>query len=284
MTKRILSVLVMACCAGLQAEMLYKPDANTLWIENGKNIQKSPKNSSKGWNSSELSITPLPDGKGFSIDATDPKKHGSGRYVNTSPEYPWFVYELKAITQYKGYRSYAVPCFGGICVFGQVSNPQKGIFATNVFEKKKPTKNEVRFLSYYQYGLKLDFGYFKMVKKPDYYITANSEAFKTRKEFGSGDKIKFTVNLKEPAEDVTLRFFDSYMVIPMQLNQQQVLQLKPENEEAKVWSAEVTIKTFAKKSGKINGKIMMKAIVLGGAINVPVWNYIDYPYKTEEKK
>lgn len=259
------------------AEFIRNPDANTLWIENGKNIATTTVNSGPGWNNAELEIASEND-SGFSIRAEDLKKYKSGRYVPVSREYPYLVYEIDGIEHTNNYKGYNIWFQGGI-PYGAVSNPQKGIFVFNIYERSKVAATGNSFLRIDLYGLKLNFKYIKAVKKPDYYIVTESAAFAEKQYFEQGDKVKFTVQMKKPAEDVTLRFFDSYQMLPLMLNNVDKLQLKPLDEEGGIWSTEVTIDSLNRSRGSSpKGSILIKAVILGGGTGEPVWMYLAYPF------
>ena len=121
-----------------------------------------------------------------------------------------------------------------------------------------------------------------MVKKPDNYLEVRSPAFNEKKQFGPEDTLTFTMFLKEPAEDASIRFFSNYTMREAKLNDNHFLQLKPEDDEQKIWSATVTVKSMVpmsvKKKHIAGGTLWMKGIVLGGSIRVPVWAPINYPY------
>jgi hypothetical protein len=172
-------------------------------------------------------------------------------------------------------------------VLGQVSNPRKGFYAVNVFDGRQSSGNTgFAPLTLYAYGLKLDLKYLKMVKKPDYYVEVTSSAFSAKKSFTIGDELKFTVYLKESAEDVSLQLHDSYGMSQLTLNGQDKLQLKPEDKDEKVWSAVLKLESIAGRIGAETkaGDIMVRATILGGKLTEPVWGTINYPFESSKSK
>ena len=263
-------------------ELLEKPDDNTLWVENGKNISVAAARAADAW-SGGLKFAPLPDGGGFSVESPSFEQNKSFRYVPISAEYPWFVFEITGIEQKPGYVGWSFPHISGLKTFSQVNNPRKGYYALNVFEGAPGTNGaRAAALYLYLYDLKLDLKYLKMVKIPDYCVEVTSAAFCAKKNFAPGDELKFTTRLKEPAEDVSLRFYDSNGMRQLTLNGHDKLQLKPEDESAKVWSAALMLESIGcadDKEIKADG-IIVKATILGGAFNEPVWGAINYPFNS----
>ena len=87
-----------------------------------------------------------------------------------------------------------------------------------------------------------------MVKTPDYCVEVTSSAFSAKKSFALGDELKVTVRLKEPAEDVSLRFYHSYGMQELTLNGQDKLKLKPEKNGSKVWSAVPKLESIERRT------------------------------------
>jgi len=193
-------------------DFLAKPDDNTLWIENGKNISSSAASGAADTWSGDLQFTPLAGDGGFSVASPSHKQHLSFRYVPISADYPWLVFEITGFEQKPSYTawSFEIP---NLRPFGQTASPRKGYYALNVFDGIPVAAGGAAYdtpLRLYVYGLKIDLKYLKMVKTPDYCVEVTSAAFYAKKSFASGDELKFTVRMKEPAEDVSLQFYHSY--------------------------------------------------------------------------
>ena len=99
-----------------------------------------------------------------------------------------------------------------------------------------------------------------------------------------GDPITIRVTMAEPAEDVTVAFFDNYITHAVSLNRNERLQLKPEDKEQKVWSASLTVMDAPDKY-YAPGSFLLKATILGGGLKVPLWtaNPCELRFKKEAK-
>lgn len=274
--KMLLIFAAFAAGNGAWAEFKNNPDENTLWIEDGKEIAVWKDNFGKGFNNTDVLIEPDPKG-GFIMQQRKQGKPRTTRNVPVSPEYPYLVYEIKSIEMLNGYRALWLPILGNGMIVMQ-GNPQPGMFAVDYYENSKlgPSKKE-DYLSLDIHGLRVCFKYMKVVKRPDYYIQVDSSAFKDKKFATVGDKLKFTVFLKEEAEDVSLNFYTD-TVLPLALNGENRIQLLPEKDSGgKIWSAEIELKNF-KVSKEIS--LLMKAVILGSE-NAPeaLWGKTSYPLR-----
>lgn len=274
-------ILALACGIA-HAEFQVQPDDNTLWRETGKAIQIANKQPLRAWESGNLQIEENPDGNGFTIAAYDRKKYTTHRYVPFNPDYPWFVYEIIGVEQKKGYVAYTFITPGGNA-FSQISVVDKGVFAVKLFENKPVPNQKQCSFRFDLYGLALTFAYWQQVKEPANYIFAESAAFEAKKSFSNGDTIKFIVKLAKSAEDVTLRLYNPYMMKPLAVNQQDKLQLKPVDTEAKVWTVEVKINSLTGKMDRMS-YIQTRATILGGELKEPLWGAVYYPYQKPESK
>ena len=258
--KLIVMTAVLLAGSLARAEFKMNPDSNTLWIEDGKNIKTANTNFGGGWNNTDVAVTSNPDG-GFYLEQKKQGKPQTGRMVPVSPEYPYVVYEVSELEMKPGYHALWLPLLGSAMTVLE-GNVQKGVFAVNYYEnsKLKPDAKQ-SFLGLHIHGLKVGFKYIKVVKVPDYYIKVESPAFAEKKYCAPGDKVKFTVYLKEEAEDVSLQFFRS-TVLPLQINGSSKLQLLPvDGGNNKVWSAEITLKSIA--PAKKDLMPLIKAVILG---------------------
>lgn len=236
---KYLHLLLILATFPVFAEFKKNPDEGTLWLEDGVNIS--------GW-SKGLLLEAHPEA-GFTISPGE--GYASGRYVPADPKYPWFTYEIVGYSMMDGYRGFV---FSGS--LGMVANPQTGIFAT-----KRVTEGNTSYLRFDLHGLKIHFKYLKQVSKPDYYIETKRMA----------DKLDVRVFLKKPAEDVMVRFYDAYHVSLLRLNNEDKLQLLPTDEENPLeWCAEIPYPEI-----KTQGAILLKALILGGEIKVPLWGKLE---------
>ncbi|MFA6104175.1 MAG: hypothetical protein WCV67_14465 [Victivallaceae bacterium] len=234
-------------CADVNAEMIVNPDDNTLWIENGRDIKNGSADAGDDWRAG-VKLLPDPAGEGFIIDSNSDadKQCSSGRYVKVAPEYSWLVWEITAIAPIPGkYLGLAMPMMvGPISEFA--GNIPTGIFVRNINDRGGVTKENLCFLSIYAYNSKINVKYIKMVKKPDYCVEMKSDTAAKKQKIELGDNVTFKVCLKEPAEDVSLRFHHVYTMPQLNVNGEQAVQLKAEDgSDGKIWSATVPLKSIS---------------------------------------
>ncbi|MBE6393939.1 MAG: hypothetical protein E7044_07795 [Lentisphaerae bacterium] len=281
--KKTLSFLLSAAAVLVSADIIKNPDANTLWKEDNKNVEKNWAYAYKGQH------TRTSDGKSFSFECNTKGNTGHRDFIRVpvSKDYPWLVFRLNSVKVNPGYRTWTVR-ISALDRFNisQVSVQEPGYFACNVWEganlKKIPKTAEIFF---YNYTLKLTFSDLKMVKKPDNFIVVSSPAFESKKKYSPGDKIRFTVTLKEPAEDVSVRLVYPDLLSAVKLNGMGKLQLKPTDDTQKVWSAEFEVKTLGpvrRVSEFRRNTLMVRATILGGGISEPLWGTINYPFSLKK--
>ena len=260
--------------AGLvQAKQIEHPDANTLWMEDGREIELSKGPGFKRWmqlpGKKELDIKAKEDGKGLSLFAKDAEGRMTLTRVHLSPEYPYLTFRITGFDLLQGYRNWTVLLEIGGFGSSQVTTPQKGIFVydlyQNISEKEKAKK--AAYLKFYLYGLRLDLEYVKLVKKPDYVVRAEC----ADPEIKPGSKVKFTAELAQEAEDVSISLITSGVPRPVQVNGKVKIQLNPTDKTQKVWTAEIEIKSIGLKKPCKRHKLFMKMDVLGGDLDEPVW-------------
>ena len=279
--KKCLLLCCLAAVSAVWAEIKVNPDANTLW-----SMESASK---KGWYQNTLSrgIRPNPNG-GFFIGDDNPVNNGhvARHKVPVSKEYPWLVWDMKEVYTFHAgrYQRWSLSIQGLNGGIGSVTNVEKGLAAVNCFDNAKPLKPGTKegILRAYFFDVEIGFTAIKMVKKPDNYIVASSPAFEKKKSFSPGDEVKFTVYLKEPAEDVTLKVIDINYLYDVAVNGKNVLELTPEDKEQKIWSITVKIESLKCGSRKI-GSLLTRATVLGGGFKVPLWGAVNYPYKEDNK-
>jgi hypothetical protein len=264
------------------AKMIANPDANTLWAEDGKDVEVGTGSSADHW-SGELGVASSPEG--FVLSGTDAKKFSTGRYVAVDSAYPWLSFEVgktQNVGQIDGYHGFTLSLVGPPhFLVNPVPAIPTGIYNFNIL-RDQPAVTGIRFLRMDLYNTQLTFPSFKMVKVPDNYIEVSGPVFAEKKRADQGDEITFTVNLKESAEDVSLTFFDSYTMPQLKLNGENKLQLKPTGDDQKVWAATVKLDSIAGAALKAGepfepNRMLIKATVLGGAVKVPIWTGNPYP-------
>ena len=265
----------------IHAEYKEKPDGGTLWREDGKNIQHGKAAYGKGWNDSRMEITALPDGEGFNFTSNSYKQNSSGRQVPVNKDYPWLSIEITAFSSSKGdYKSCYAHFMGNDLL--QISKPEPGIWLQQIWGGKiaKPK----RYFEMVIYGYSVDFKCIQVVKEPENWIKIDSDAFASKKCFENGDTLVFTAKLAAPAEDVSVKVFDSYSSPnQIRINGKDEISLKPANEEKTLWKTEVKIASIKGGNPKFYQKLIFKCIVLGGKLKTPIFINNPFPYKAPPK-
>ena len=268
MNKWMTAALLLAMAGMLQAKQLKKPDENTLWLEDGKEIKSAPRSGRGHWlKSDKLEIKSREDGKGFSFFA-----RGMGgktaTVVDLTPGYPYFTFRITGIELLNGYRNWTVFMQNGFST-NQVTAPEKGIYVYDLYQNlpEKERGRKITNLFVHLYHLRLDFEYMKLVKKPDYVVRAEC----ADSEIKPGSKVKFTAELAEEAEDVSISLFTTGVPRPFKMNGAVKIQLKPTDKTQKVWTAEIEVKSIGIKKPLKRFQSFMKMDVLGGDLDEPVW-------------
>ena len=275
--RRFLFLFLLFCCNFVMAELQKNPDENTLWQITSPDM--------KEWKGTGVKIEKRE--KGFSLRNESPSvksPHSITRKVPVDPEYPYLVFETVSINTFKGYRAWFFGLRESQNQFGSIVNGEPGIVAINCFDNPaKKFMNNQATLQFYMFNFKTDLLYMKMVKKPDNYITVTGD-FTSRKAIQPGDKVKFTVYLKESAEEVSLKLIYKKWLYTIKVNGNEVVELTPEDKDQKIWSAEVPVKSLkcSKGSSFKKGEILLRAVVLGGKVNVPLWTALQYPFENKK--
>ena len=277
MSKWIIAGILLA--AGIvEAKQIENPDANTLWLEDGREIELSKGPGFKRWlaipGKKELDIKPKDDGKGFSLFAKDAAGRKTVTRVHLSPEYPYLTFRITGFDLLQGYRNWTVLLEIGGFGSSQVTTPQKGIFVYDLYQNisEKEKAKQAAYLHFYLYNLRLDLEYVKLVKKPDYVVRAEC----ADPEIKPGSIVKFTAELAKEAEDVSITMITAGQPRPVKINDALKIQLNPVDKTRKVWSADVEIKSIDLPKEVKRHQLFMKMDVLGGDLDEPVW--VGLPY------
>jgi hypothetical protein len=276
----------------IEGKVIYNPDNNTLWIEDATNVETGEVGKEGYWAGKYWAGSLEIESKENLLRIKSPSinKECSGRVFKFDPEYPYLVWEINKVVYGEGYRGLGI-CFPHP-VFQFVTHFYPGIFVVNPFLSKKDIK-DFEYCRIYLYNTEIYLKYIKMVKKPDYLIEINGPEIEKKGYAEPGDEINFKVILKEPAEDVSLTFYDYYGTHETKINGSSFLQLKPEDDEQKIWSGKIKIENINKPSVDrkekndvfLPSEFLIKATVLGGKINVPIWtaNWFEIRTKKETK-
>lgn len=266
--------LLFAVTFPVSAELVSQPDSNTLW-----SIEKS---SQKNWPGGRIWVKER--SQGFSIGDDNPSNqvgHSLYRKVEVNPEYPWLVFEIEKIKAFKGYCTWGLGIRELGNSFGSTSNAESGLVAINCFQNAKsvvPVPNKMSLNAYF-YDFEADFKYIKMVRVPENYIEAVCS--QPGSSLTTGNRLKFTVHLAAPAEEVTLKLVNKEYLYSVMVNGLENIELAPEDKDQKVWSSEIELRTLSSHNQDefSKGQVLMRATIFGGAINVPLWGILNYSYK-----
>ena len=264
-------------CVYCMAEFIKNPDSNTLWLENGVNIETDPGRGYKGWVNTTMDISYTPateESEGyFTFKSPESKKHSTRRYVPISKDYPWLEFEiLSYIPDAVAYKNFWLGIYKGKNMFTNI--PKPGIYLQNLWFAT-PFEKAVGLIDFTIYGYEVNFKYIKIVKEPENSFFIDSPAYKEKECCEIGDKLIFTAKLAAPAEDVTITFWDTRAQNPVRINGNDSITLKPTNEETTEWRAECDLKSM---SGKWS-TIVFKCTVLGGKLKKPMYTNNPYPFK-----
>ncbi|HRU04842.1 MAG TPA: hypothetical protein P5137_03585 [Candidatus Brocadiia bacterium] len=282
------AIAFLALLSPAHAAVHLNPDPNTLWIEDGLSIEAGPGTTDKHWSSDKMDFRLRPEGGLTFAASEEPKKTSTGRNLPVNKDYPYMVLEIVEVAKLpKGNRGFSAPkpFKPGFLGMGMGGDVQNGVWTFNMLAAS-PKFHPQEFYRLDCYGNQVTVKYIKMVREPDFLVQVDSPVLKTKDSIDIGDDITFRVKLKQDVEDVTVTLFHAYRMLLVTLNGQTRFQLKPEGEEAKVWSCSVPLKTLQmdKNGGPLNpGILVVKATILGGGPGVPVWGVNHTPVAVAEK-
>lgn len=267
-----LSVLTMAVSA----------EEEVLWKLDGSNADFSNKHSTKAWFATKdpvPSVVKTQDG-GFIIN------NHTSRYLSLKPD-TWLVFELVKAERRdaKKYTSWSIHCFDKNYVgsiVGNIGQIPIGLYTIQITGLEKPIWTALRF---YDYNLDLTFRYIKLVKDPENSLGA--EVPKGKKLLYPGDKFTIVLTLKDPCEDVTCKLMHDVGrgARPFSVNGTDTVELKPVDKDGRIWKSEITLKNFAQQKKPLNARsVRIKATVLGGKLETPIYGVIPAGFRMEEEK
>jgi len=268
------------------ARVVRNPDPGTLWIEDGTGVETGSGRSERHWSTDTLDVLQAPRGGITFSPCEEPRRSTGGRLLPVAPAYPWMVVEVTgAVPQPKGNKGFAVPRVmkPGVFAMNMNGDVQKGLWVFNMLGRARGLA-PLEWFRVDAYGIDITLGSIRMVRLPDYRIEVGCAAADGRGFVALGDEVVVRVVMKEPAEDVTLSFFDSYLLAQVSLNGRQKLQLKPPGTDPRVWEARLTLERC--EGGRLKpgtqfapGRLLFKATILGGGLRVPLWTANDREFR-----
>lgn len=273
MNKWIVAVLVVMALAAY-AKQLKKTDENTLWMEDGRDVELSEKPVLYRWTPMGVELKSNADGKGLTLYAKGGKDPKAVTGINFSPEYPYLTFRITDMDLLNTYRNWTL-IVNGWLASSQVAAPQKGIYVYDLFQNlpEDAISQRTRYLTFFLYNLKMDLAYLKVVKKPPYVVHAECAAA----EIKPGSKVRFTAELEKEAEDVSVSLVTTGVPQVIKVNGEVKIQLKPTDKARKTWAAEVEVKSLGVKKTMNRHGVFLKMDVLGGELDEPVWVGLPFP-------
>jgi hypothetical protein len=239
--------LTLVTATAVYAEMQINPDANTLWMEDGKSITTGSTPAAASWTNTTVDVSGDANG-GFTLTSKD-NGGTTNRIMAISPEYPYLVAKVAGIEQIPNKRvqlnlchianANAVPC-------GFSTKPVIGTFISNIYMNSNlPLKSENRLFIFHVFGIKAKFDFVAMVKEPKNLLKISNLTTPDSKEFKVGDTAKFEVKLEKPAEDVVIKLYHNYIMTPVNINGNNLLGLKAAEGDKKTWTLEIKLEELS---------------------------------------
>ena len=247
------------------------------WILDGSNCNVASKHSTTAWYGNE-NVAPLfkaNDDGGFTSSSP------ATRYITFEPG-QWLVFDMTSVKSLPTGKYHAwslhLPKPLACKLAGNVTNPPAGLYTIQLPDIKEKKCFPMRF---YNYNMELAFKYIKQVKAPENCLGVEYEGGKNRIEVG--DTFKVVLKLAEPCEDVTCKvLFDVGRGInAFSLNGKDSIELEAQDDDCKVWTATVNVKSLPKPGPKDNfykRSVMLKVSVLGSKFTTPIYTYIPYAF------
>jgi len=240
--------------AGLPAEIVRNPDANTLWNE----IFATPDDAKTWGGSMALKVA---DDRLMVIPDNVTDRCCMARPIEWDDDYCYLQFDYALGNPLGGYK--------GTCITGCAGSDGgyfPGLWTSNLKEFCPQHKHgEEFYLKAYVYGATLRFKFFRVVKDPEDGLLVTTEP-KSKEILEAGDKIKFKAVLKDGAKDVTVTVLNTGLWKMGGINADGYVQLASED-KGRIWHGELTVgKGFGAAEIKSAG-LIFQANVLGGKID-----------------
>ena len=247
MKKMTVTFLTLVTATAIYAEMQVNPDANTLWLEDGKNITTGSTPGSASWTNTSVEVSGGAEG-GFTLLSKD-NGGTTNRIMAISPKYPYLVAKVASVEQIPNKRVQLNLCHianANTVQCGFNTKPVIGTFISNIYENSNlPLQSENRLFIFHVYGIKAKFDFVAMVKEPKNLLKISNLTAPDKKEFKIGDTAKIEVKLEKPAEDVVIKLYHNYIMTPVNINGNGMLGLKSAEGDKKNWKLEIKLEELS---------------------------------------
>jgi hypothetical protein len=264
----------MIACS-LNAAIIRNPDANTLWLEDGKQMKFSSNAYSGDWLNEKCNIIPEEDG--FVFEPKSGNRAEGGICLPVSRDYPYLEFDLEAVEKGKDFYFLvnAVNIGPWYSLGGEGFRP--GHYVFNVFEnaKKMPEKSGAVFFQFRVYNGKVRIKNLQMVKKPSVQLDIRSGWFDTKQYFSYEACLEFLIpDDKLPQKPIRLRFFEAGNGEEIELNHTPFLELKKIPGYPGNFAAAPSINAFIRKELPA-GSILIEV----EGFDQPAFTWFAYPWK-----
>ena len=233
----------------LSAEIVRKPDTNTLWAENTKPLKFSAKGIN-GWRVRNGEIKQLENGFEFNSIG---KNGDIGMYVPASKEFPYLEFDVEFLERGDKFMMFNWMVNQGPR-FHWSRHSENGYYVQNIYDNapKIPQNGNV-FCSFSIRDARVRIKNLRMVKTPRIQVSLDNNFFATRKCLCEDALLNATVKSSlKPVSAVSLGFIDSVRGNPLQLNEQDAWELKPVAGNSGEYNAEVEVRSLAPRNYEAN--------------------------------
>ncbi len=225
----------------LCGDIISKPDANTLWMENGNPLKFSPKGV-RGWRARGGEIKQIENG--FEFNALG-KKGDVGMYLAASKEFPYLEFDLEFVETGHRFSMFGWCVNSGPRYYWSPA-PESGYYVQNLYENAPKMRESGNiFYSFSINDAHVRIKNIRMVKVPRIKVTLDNNFFVDRKCLCEDALLKATVESSlKPVSAVSLGFMDSTRGNKLQLNENEVWQLEPVPGKQGTFTAETEVRSL----------------------------------------
>lgn len=263
------------------SDLILHPDDQTAWMQSNDEFAVGDRVSQNHW-----TVTPTikvtSENGGVKIVSSHQPGEGTPsivRYMPFSEDYPWLQFDISDVAKLDGYRGLTI-ILGNLDTNTRsvVGNLPEGRYVTRVTPGPEKKADASRFvLRMDVFGLQFILKDLGMKSDPLPRLEAHPMDG-SREMLEIGDKMKVTVYLANPAEDVSVELLNRRMGSNLSIDGTGFLQLKPENAEGKIWSGvfsleRLNVHPISKGKPVPRGALLFKATILGGNFSQPLLNW-----------